>query len=133
MAEAREKLFDQYCALGTPGDERDTGAPFAWRRYVQLCCHLFLETAMFAVSTVLITLGLPLFVFLTASGWDLPGLFTHLDNLSTRYLEADAARRLVFSHDLKMIFALAALLVAAVRMPFFVQNIMRAFPERRET
>ena len=91
-----------------------------------------LEASSFAMSSVLMALGLPLCFFLLLSGWDLLGLFTHLDNLSSRYLEADGVRRLAFSSDLKIIFFGSTALIAALRMPGFIARIAGAFPERSQ-
>ena len=92
-----------------------------------------LEASLFAISSILMALGLPLFFFLAISGWDLLGLFTHLDNLSGRYLEADAARRLMFSSDLKIMLFAATTLIAALRMPGFIARIASDFPKRSKT
>ena len=126
MPDKSDTLFDSYLALGTSKDKRCKRAPFPLKQFFQTTCHIMLEASLFAISSVLIALGLPLCFFLMLSGWDLLGLFTHLDNLSSRYLEADGMRRLVFSHDLKFIFAAAAAVVTAVRMPQFLSNLMQA-------
>lgn len=66
------------------------------------------------------------------SGWDLLGLFTHLDNFSGRYLEADALRRLAFSHDLKIMAFAATALITALQMPGFISRLSSDLPERSE-
>ncbi len=123
-----DSLFDQYLALGNPCQRKNGKARFPWRMYMEQFFEIFLLASGFAFSTVMITLGIPLFFFLAISGWDLAGLFAHLDNLSSRYLEADASRRLTFSSDLKWVFFTAAALVAAIRFPAFFKRIVMNFP-----
>lgn len=127
MPDKSDTLFDSYLALGTSKDKRCKRAPFPLKQFFQTTCHIMLEASLFTMSSVLMALGLPLCFFLLISGWDLLGLFTHLDNLSSRYLEADGARRLVFSHDLKFMFTAAAALVTAIRMPHFLSKLMRSY------
>lgn len=133
MPDKTDTLFDSYLFLGTNKDQRCKGSPFPVRKLFQTSCHIMLEASLFAISSVLMALGLPLCFFLLLSGWDLLGLFTHLDNLSSRYLEADGMRRLAFSSDLKIMFFGSTALIAALRMPGFTRRIAGAFPERSKT
>jgi len=103
------------------------------RRIPDLGKLLFVLPNLFTMSSVLMALGLPLCFFLLLSGWDLLGLFTHLDNMSSRYLEADGIRRLAFSSDLKIIFFGSTALIAALRMPGFTRRIAGSFPIRSKT
>ena len=127
MPDKTDTLFDTYLSLGTGKDRRGKRAPFPVQQVFQCTCHIMLEASLFAISSVLMALGLPLFFFLAISGWDLLGLFTHLENLSSRYLEADGARRLAFSHDLKFLFAAAAAFVVVIRMPSFLCSLIQGF------
>ena len=122
MPDKSDTLFDSYLALGTSKDRRCKCAPFPMKQFFQTTCHIMLEASLFTMSSVLMALGLPLCFFLLISGWDLLGLFTHLDNFSGRYLEADAARRLMFSSDLKIMLFAATTLIAALRMPGFTST-----------
>tara|TARA_R110002110_G_scaffold265192_1_gene481071 strand:+ start:143 stop:544 length:402 start_codon:yes stop_codon:yes gene_type:complete len=133
MPDKTDTLFDSYLFLGTSKDQRCKGSPFPVRKLFQTSCHIMLEASLFTMSSVLMALGLPLCFFLILSGWDLLGLFTHLDNLSVRYLQADGMRRLAFSSDLKIMFFGATALIAAVRMPGFTRRIASDFPERSKT
>ncbi|WP_422346030.1 hypothetical protein [Parasphingorhabdus sp.] len=133
MPDKTDTLFDQYLSLGTSKDRRCKRAPFPLKQFFQNACHIILEASLFAMSSVLMALGLPLCFFLILSGWDLLGLFTHLDNLSVRYLQADGVRRLAFSSDLKIIFFGSTALIAALRMPGFITRIASDFPERSKT
>ena len=132
MPDKTDTLFDSYLSLGTSKDRRCKGSPFPVRQCFQATCHIMLEASLFAMSSVLMALGLPLCFFLLLSGWDLLGLFTHLDNMSSRYLEADGIRRLAFSSDLKIIFFGSTALIAALRIPRFIARITDDFPEGRE-
>ncbi|ASK87182.1 MULTISPECIES: hypothetical protein [Sphingomonadaceae] len=132
MPDKTDTLFDSYLFLGTSKDLRCKGSPFPVRQCFQTSCYIMLEASLFAISSVLMALGLPLCFFLLLSGWDLLGLFAHLDNLSSRYLEADGVRRLAFSSDLKIMFFGSTALIAALRIPRFIARITDDFPEGRE-
>ena len=127
MPDKTDTLFDRYLSLGTSKDRRLEQARFPTAHLILNICHIMLQTSLFAVGSVLMALGLPLFFFLAISGWDLLGLFTHLQNLSARYLEADAVRRLMFISELKFMFFAASALVAALRIPGFIYNLIRDF------
>jgi hypothetical protein len=133
MADKTDTLFDSYLFLGTSKDRRCKHKPFPLKQFFQNTCHIMLEASLLAMSSVLMALGLPLCFFLILSGWDLLGLFTHLDNLSSHYLEADGVRRLAFSSDLKIIFFGSTALIAALRMPGFTRRIAGSIPIRSKT
>ena len=99
---------------------------------IQGSCFLFLETTRLAVSTILIVLGLPLFVFLFLVGWDLGLLFTQLGNLAVHYHSAEPGQRLLFSTDLKIAFIAATGALLLVRMPRFFRTLAEAFPENSD-
>lgn len=87
-------------------------------------CFVLIETAGFAVTSILIVLGLPLALFLLVAGWDLGGLFAQLGNLAERYRAADVVRRSLFSQDLMTSFAIALGAVSLLRMPRFLKRLM---------
>lgn len=93
-------------------------------RRLQALCFVLIETVGFAVTSILIVLGLPLALFLFVAGWDLGGLFAQLGNLAERYLAADAVRRSLFSQDLMTAFAIALGAVTLLRMPCFLKRLM---------
>ena len=93
-------------------------------RRLQAFFFVLIETAGFAVTSILIVLGLPLALFLFVAGWDLGGLFAQLGNLAERYLAADAVRRSLFSQDLMTSFAIALGAVTLLRMPRFLKRLM---------
>ena len=95
------------------------------KKIIQCMCGTLLMTARFAISTILMVLGLPLFCFLMLAGWDLGGLFAHLGNLSAHFQGADLLRRTAFSADLKACFVAALILVLLFRLPGFVRELLR--------
>lgn len=104
-------------------------SPFPWRRFLGDSCYIFIRSSAFAVTTFLMTLGLPLFFFLLISGWNIDLLFLELDNIANRYLGADSARQLAFSGELQVGFMLVMLLIAIWRTPRFVSELNRALEE----
>ena len=68
---------------------RDKHRQVDWLALFQGTCVVLIEAASFAVSTLLLVLGLPLFVFLLLAGWDLTALFTQLGNLADHYRTAE--------------------------------------------
>ena len=97
------------------------------RRLVADFWYLLLSGAGFTISTCLMVLGLPLFAFLALAGWDMNLFFLALDNIASRFIEADAARRIAFSDDLKLVFFVGIAVVAFVRLPGFVRRIGEGF------
>lgn len=91
--------------------------------FLQGTCFVLIEAARFAVSSLLIVLGVPLFVFLALAGWDLSLLFAQLQNLAEHYRDADALRRLGFSQDLQGAFLILTLGVLLLRGPRFLQRL----------
>ena len=93
-------------------------------RRTQAFCFFLIEAAGFALTSILIVLGLPLALFLFVAGWDLTGLFAQLGNLAERYLAADGVRRSLFSQDLMTSFVIAFAAVTLLRMPRFLKRLM---------
>jgi hypothetical protein len=54
--------------------------------------YVGLHIAGFLASSVLMTWGLVVLFFLAIGGFSLGGMMSHLQNLTSRYLEADAPR-----------------------------------------
>lgn len=90
---------------------------------VQGTCLVLLEAARFAASTLLIVLGLPLFVFLFLAGWDLALLFAQLGNLADHYASAEGPARLAFSRDLQLVFLVLAGGFTLLRLPAFIGRL----------
>ena len=100
--------------------------------FLQGTCFVLIEASRFAVSSLLIVLGLPLFAFLFLAGWDLGLLFTQLANLADHYREASAIRRIAFSQDLQGVFLATSLgkLLAGLIAGTFDPNDLAAMPGR---
>lgn len=108
----------------TPFDDiAEWSPPIRRLPFLQGTCFVLIEASRFAVSSLLIVLGLPLFAFLFVVGWDLGLFFAQLGNLADHYREADAVRRVAFSQDLQGIFIAAALGVVLVRAPKFLKHL----------
>ena len=88
-----------------------------------------IETTGFAVTTLLLVLGLPLFVFLAVAGWDLGSLFAQLGNLADHYRTAEPIARRFFAQDLQIAFLIAAGGLALLRMPSFLRRLDRRLNE----
>lgn len=93
------------------------------RAFVQGTCLVLIRAGAFAASTLLLVLGLPLFVFLFLAGWDLALLFAQLGNLSDHYLAAEPVQRLFFGQALKAAFLVASGCLAMVRLPAFLARL----------
>ena len=115
------------CAL-----EKSRAARFPWRRFLSDSCYIMIRSSGFAVTTFLMTLGLPLFLFLAVAGWNMDLLFLQLDNIANRYLGADSVRQLAFSGELQRGFFLFVLLIAIWRTPRFVADLMRTLDEGKK-
>lgn len=102
---------------------RSKGKPIDTRAMVQGTCLVLIEAAGFAASTLLIVLGLPLFVFLFLAGWDLALLFAQLGNLADHYRTAEPLQRLFFSQDLKIALLAGTGGFALVRLPGFLRRL----------
>jgi hypothetical protein len=108
----------------TPFDDIDVWSPsIRLLPFLQGTCFVLIEAARFAVSGLLIVLGVPLFVFLALAGWDLSLLFAQLQNLAEHYRDADALRRHGFSQDLQGAFLILTLGVLLLRGPRFLQRL----------
>lgn len=90
---------------------------------VQGTCLVLIEAAGFAASTLLIVLGLPLFVFLFLAGWDLALLFAQLGNLADHYASAPPWDRLSFSRALQLAFIGLVGGLTLFRLPTFLRRL----------
>lgn len=96
---------------------------------VQGTCLVLIEAAGFAASTLLIVLGLPLFVFLFLAGWDLALLFAQLGNLADHYASAEPLARIAFSRDLQVAFLVLAGGFTLLRLPIFIRRLCTRFEQ----
>ena len=103
--------------------------PINWLALFQGSCLVLIEATGFAVSTLLLVLGLPLFVFLAVAGWDLGSLFAQLGNLADHYRSAEPIARRFFAQDLQIAFLIALGGLALLRMPSFLRRLDRRLNE----
>ena len=108
---------------------RDKHRVIDWLALFQGTCLVLIETASFAASTLLLVLGLPLFVFLAVAGWDLTALFAQLGNLADHYRTAEPVARRFFAQDLQIAFLIAAGGLALLRLPAFLRRLDRRLAE----
>jgi hypothetical protein len=94
---------------------------------LQGTCLVLIEAAGFAASTLLIVLGLPLFVFLFLAGWDLGLLLAQLGNLADHYASAKGPARIAFSRDLQVAFLVVAGGFTLLRLPTFIRRLCTTF------
>ena len=95
--------------------------------FLQGSCFVLIETARFAATSLLIVLGLPLFVFLFLAGWDLALLFAQLGNLADHYASAEPHARIAFSRDLQVAFLVLAGGFTLLRLPSFIRRLCTKF------
>ena len=94
-----------------------------WRKFAGDFTATTFVAARYAVTSFLIVLGTPLFVFLFVAGWDLELLLGAMANLADHYAAASPLRRLAFSQDLMAIFVVAVGVVGLARLPRFVREV----------
>lgn len=101
----------------------------AIKEMVRGTCLVLIEAAGFAASTLLIVLGLPLFVFLFLAKWDLALLFAQLGNLADHYASAEPLARRAFSRDLQVVFLVLAGGFTLLRLPAFIRRLCTKFDQ----
>lgn len=106
-----------------------TRRSFNWLALFQGSCFVLIECVIFAASTLLLVLGLPLFVFLLLAGWDLTALFAQLGNLADHYRTAEPIARRLFASDLQIAFLIIAGTLALFRIPGFLRRLERRLHE----
>ena len=93
--------------------------------------YLTLATTGWLVGNFLGVLGcvIVFFMVLSAGQWD--AFFFQVDNLTSRYLDADVARRAAFAHTLAQAFILLFTTVILLRAPYFVQRLRAELARER--
>ena len=97
--------------------------PIDWRAAAADFAAIVLLGTRYAVTTFVLVLGLPLFVFLLVAGWDIGLLLASLEALAAHYEAAGPLQRLAFSGDTRALFFVAAGVVALARLPQFVREL----------
>ena len=128
MALETTTLLDRI-PLPTPKRANRKYRPLNWLTLVQGTCLVLIESAVFAVNTVLLVLGLPLFVFLFLAGWDVGLLFAQLDNLADHYRTAEPLAQRFFATDLQVGFLIGTGGLALLRLPAFLRRLERRLTE----
>lgn len=95
-------------------------------------CYLLLSGALWCGGTLLAALGTLLALAIIAAGGEPAIFFAHVDNLASRYLAADGARRAEFDLHLITLVGAFALLFLLARLPTFALRIRRELSERRD-
>ena len=72
----------------------------ACRVDVRFLLYFYLHMAGFVATTLLITWGLLVLLFLAVGGFSVDGLMNQLNNLTSRYIHADPARLASFKSTL---------------------------------
>ena len=94
-----------------------------WIARGQDFAFLTVKAALFLASTWLMAFGLPLLFFLALSGGDLDQLFWQVDNLASRWIEADAVRKEAFSQLIQIALIGIATLILIWRTPRFLADL----------
>jgi hypothetical protein len=97
--------------------------PASLRQGLADLAYLTLVTTGWMLGNFLGVLGcvIVFFMVLSAGQWD--AFFFQVDNLTSRYLDADVVRRTVFAHNLAQAFILLFTAVILLRAPYFVQRL----------
>ncbi len=103
-----------------------------WRRIFADFCFVLVELSGFAASTLLLTLGLPWFLYFAFMGWDLELLFMQLGNLAEHYAAAGPSAQSIFSLDLQIAFLVVAGGLGLLRLPGFLVRLDRGLTDWRK-
>lgn len=104
-----------------------SGATF--RRRLADASYLFLMSLGWFGLNVLAAAGCAVVAFAVLGGGDWAATFLQIDNLTSRYLEADAGRRAQFQHHLVQAFTLIIIALLICRLPRFVKRMRRELAE----
>lgn len=110
---ARDKHWTAPLAKGLAG----------WRRHGAEMAYLGLKACGFLGTCWLMAFGLPLLFFLAISGGNLDVLFWQVDNLASRWIAADAARKLAFTQTMQVVLISSTTLIAMWRLPAFLADV----------
>lgn len=117
---------------------RDDAAQMDQRRHRLMRAGRDLAYLLLAVSgwfavNLLAVLGCAVAAFLVISGGDLDSFFLHLNNLTSRYVDADLGRRAAFEHGLVQGFLLLLTLMIFLRAPGFIRRVRAELRSPRGT
>ena len=107
----------------------DVSRRTALRQRLADLAYLSLVTTGWFAGNLLGVLGCAVvfFIVLSAGQWD--AFFLQVDNLTTRYVEADIGRRGLFEHYLVQTFMLLFIGITLLRAPGFIRRVRRELAE----
>lgn len=103
--------------------------PRSIRSGLALGFYILLRVVGWLAANIVGGFGMIVVLLLALSGGRVAALFAHLENLSSRYLAADAGRRLAFDGQLLWIVLLSALAILLIRLPAFIGRLRRELAE----
>lgn len=104
-----------------------------WGRIARDSCYIVLVTAGWFASNLLVILGCIVATFLVISHGQVDLFFLHVDNLASRYIDADVARRVVFEHFMVQVFAVLFTVTLLLRGPGFIARVRRGLADGKRS
>lgn len=104
----------------------------AWRTLLADTSYLVLAVTGWVGSTILGVLGAVVACFLVISAGDIDTFFSHLNNLTSRYVTADFGRRAAFEHQIVQVLLVFTIVTVACRLPGFVRRVRRELRAGRQ-
>lgn len=95
------------------------------RRRVADALYIFLMSTGWLGLNILAVAGCAVVAFAILGGGDWAATFMQIDNLTSRYLEADAGRRARFQHHLVQLFSAVFIALVVFRLPCFIKRLRR--------
>lgn len=122
------QLLQNSAGLATPEARR----PGKWARWGSNLCFVIIEMAGWLSIHTLAILGCAVAAFLVLSGGNLGNFFLHLENLSSRFADADAGRRAAFEQQVVLTFLVLYVGALILRAPRFVKRLRREIARASE-
>lgn len=110
----------------SPGVSGEAGLRSSkWARLGRNLCFVVVEVAGWLSLHTLAILGCAVAAFLVLSGGNLGNFFLHLDNLTSRFADADSVRRAAFEQQVVLTFLILYVGALVLRAPRFVKRLRR--------
>lgn len=100
-----------------------------WARLLADGAYILIAVTSWVAGNILAILGCVVVSFIVIAHGDIDLFFRHVYNLASRYVAADAARRVVFQHQLIGMLGLMAVVLFAVRARGFYLRLRRDLRE----
>jgi hypothetical protein len=94
-------------------------AAMPWARPLADGAYILIAVTSWVAGNILAILGCVVIMFIVIAHGDIDLFFSHVHNLASRYVAADAARRVAFQHQLIGMLGIMAVVLFAVRAPRF--------------